>query len=85
MEQQVGAQYAAAMRFCFATVREPQSASFTLVADITPDGKLDAIDVQPATNIASCFAAGVTRISLPPPPRYPGHSSFPMTLQMRIR
>ena len=85
MEQQAGAQFASAMRFCFATVPEPQSDSFTLVADIRPDGKLNAIDVRPATNIAACFAAGLTHISFPPPPAYPGHGGFPMTIEMRIR
>ena len=85
MEQQAGAQYASAMRFCFATVPEPQSDSFTLVADIGPDGKLNAIDVRPTTNIAACFAAGLIHVSFPPPPTFSGHGGFPMTIEMRIR
>jgi hypothetical protein len=66
-------------------VQEPQIDAFTLVADITRDGKLSTVDVRPATNIAFCFASGLTRISFPKPPRYPGHIGFPMTIEMRIK
>jgi hypothetical protein len=82
--REVGDQYAATMRSCFATVQEPKIDAFTLVADITPDGNLSAVEVRPATNIACCFAAGLTKISFPKPPHYPGYVGFPMTIEMRI-
>jgi hypothetical protein len=85
MNGQVGDQYAATMRSCFATVHEPQTDPFTLVADITPEGKLADVEVRPATNIAACFAAGLTAISFPKPPHYPGHAGLPMVIEMRIR
>jgi hypothetical protein len=85
MIERVGGQYAATMRSCFATIREPQNDRFTLVGDITAEGELDAVEVRPLTNIASCFAAGLRTISFPKPPRYPGRSGFPMTIDMQIR
>jgi hypothetical protein len=85
MTRRVGDRYAATMRSCFATVQEPQSDRFTLVGDITSKGELNAVEVRPVTNIASCFAAGLKTISFPKPPHYPGRSGFPMTIDMRIR
>jgi hypothetical protein len=84
MNRQVGSQYAAAMRSCFATVKDPQTDSFTLVGDITPDGELSAVEVRPATNIASCFAAGLRAVTFPNPPRYSGRNGFPVTIEMHI-
>jgi hypothetical protein len=48
MIERVGDQYAATMRSCFATIREPQNDRFTLIGDVTAEGELDAVEVRPA-------------------------------------
>jgi hypothetical protein len=81
----VGSQYAATARSCFSTIDKPQVVPFTLVADVTPRGALSAVEVQPATNIASCFAAGLRQLSFPKPPAYPNRNGFPITVEIRIQ
>lgn len=85
MFAQVGNQLAYTMRACFDRTREPQTDAFVLVADITGDGKAAAIEVRPATNIASCFAAGFGRAAFPAPPRMTDGGSFPVTIEMQIK
>lgn len=85
MNRRVGDQFADIMRSCFASVENPQTARFVLVADITAEGRADAVEVRPPTNIARCFAAGLKRTSFPIPPPFPDREGFPITIKMRIQ
>jgi hypothetical protein len=51
--------------------------NFTLVADITKEGKVSGIDYQPRTNTAECLAAALSTMELPPPPAS-GNASLPI-------
>src|ERR1700687_6144924 len=64
----IGDPMAQIMRACFAKSEKPHADSFVLVADITREGKAQAIEVKPTTNIATCFAAGMSKASFPQPP-----------------
>jgi hypothetical protein len=72
------------MRACFAKTEKPHADSFVLVADITREGKAQAVEVKPTTNIATCFAAGMSKASFPQPPAYPGRQGFPIAIEMKI-
>lgn len=72
------------MRTCAALKPSPEIKAFTLVADITPEGKPVAVEVQPATNVAECFASGFVKADFPKPPSYPGREGFPVTMKLRI-
>jgi hypothetical protein len=84
VQQELGAHYATTMHSCLTDATAAEIDAFTLVADITADGRLDAVAVRPATNIASCFAAGLVPVSFPKPPPYPGRSGFPIMIKMTI-
>jgi hypothetical protein len=72
------------MRACFAKTEKPHADSFVLVADITREGKAQATEVKPTTNIATCFAAGMSKVSFPQPPVYSGRQGFPIAIEMKI-
>lgn len=84
MHRRVGAHFAVTMKSCFATTETPATDSFTLVADVTSDGRAAAIEVNPATNIATCFASGVASAAFPPPPSRSDGENFPITIRMHI-
>jgi len=81
----IGPHLAAAMKSCFGSIKNPETEPFTLVADVTPEGRADAVDVKPNTNIAACFAKGFMSANFPPPPRFRDRSRFPMFIEMRIK
>jgi hypothetical protein len=85
MQRRIGNHLAETMRACFANVPDPESTPFVLVADITAEGAARAVEVRPATNIASCFAQGFALASFPAPPPYPDHDGFPITIEMHIK
>src|SRR5580700_8607546 len=78
-DREIGEHLAQTMRSCFATTQRPETDAFVLVADITVEGKVKAIEVRPATNIALCFATGFASAPFPPPPRYPDREAYPVT------
>lgn len=57
---------------------------FTLVADITKQGKVANIDVNPRTNTAECFAAALGKMKKLPPPPTSGKDSLPIFIEMTI-
>jgi hypothetical protein len=63
---------------------------FTLVAYVSRDGKLSAVDVQPKTAVAMCFAAQIGTMHLSPPPASPStstasRSGYPIVVKMSVR
>lgn len=73
-----------AMRSCIAASPRPKSRSFVLVADITAQGRADAVAVKPDNAVARCFAARFAAASYPQPPAYPGRDGFPVTLRVGV-
>jgi hypothetical protein len=84
MDRELGEQYAAAMRACFAGTPQPETEAFTLVGDLMPDGRLSEVALRPATNIGLCFAAALKKMQFPKPPMDLARSSFPITIRMNI-
>jgi hypothetical protein len=82
MYENVNQGVVAVMHACFTDVKKAQA--FKLVADITGPGKLQAVEVKPATTAAKCFADGVREILFPTPPRYPQRKGFPIVMEMNI-
>jgi hypothetical protein len=72
------------MRTCIAKSPKPESKTFVLVADITADGKADAVAVKPDNEVANCFASGFTSVSYPKPPQYPKRQAFPVMIKVRV-
>ncbi|MEZ0231495.1 MAG: hypothetical protein ACAH12_01540 [Methylophilaceae bacterium] len=61
----IGSNVASLMKSCLAK-KTASVDKFTIVADINPIGKFREIEFLPKTNTASCFAKGLTKMSLPP-------------------
>ncbi len=57
---------------------------FTVVADITRQGRVSNIDVSPRTNTAECFAAALGKMKKLPPPPTSGNDSLPIIIDMTI-
>jgi hypothetical protein len=72
------------MRTCIAKMPKPESKTFVLVADITADGKADAVAVKPDNEVANCFASGFASVSYPKPPQYPKRQAFPVMIKVRV-
>ena len=81
----IGPHLATVMKSCFASIKNPETEPFILVADVTPEGMAHAVEVMPSTNVAACFAEGFASAKFPPPPRFRGRSRFPMFIEMRIK
>jgi hypothetical protein len=81
----IGPHLSTVMKSCFASIKNPETEPFTLVADVTPQGVADAVEVKPNTNIAACFAKGFASANFPPPPQFRGRSRYPMFIDMRIK
>jgi hypothetical protein len=82
--RQAGRHVARTMRSCIAASPKPKSKVFTLVADMTAQGKADAVEVMPDSAAARCFAAGFSSATYPVPPAYAGRDGFPVTLRVRV-
>ena len=84
MDRDLGGQYQAAMRACFAGTPQPETEAFTLVGDLMPNGRLSEVAVRPATNIGSCFAAALKTMQFPKLPADLALGSFPIAIRMNI-
>ncbi len=85
MFAQAGEHLANTIRSCFDTTPTPDTNAFVLIADIGPDGKAQAVEVEPRTNIANCFAAGFAAAEFPIAPTYQNRAGFPVVLEMIIK
>lgn len=75
---------AAALKACIASNTPADKSPFTVVADVQPNGTPSAIEVQPATPVANCFAAWFAKATLPPPPKLPDAASYPIEIDISI-
>lgn len=77
----------AAMQACAppGTALRPEDAAFTLVADVSAQGKATDIAVEPAGSIASCVATKLQQARLPAPPAgFTGDKGFPLLIEMKL-
>jgi hypothetical protein len=75
---------AAALKACLASHAPADKTSFTVVADVQPNGTPTAIDVQPVTPVARCLADWFARTTLPPPPKLPDDAVYPIEIDVSI-
>jgi len=80
----LGRDYERIMRHCFETTASPETANFELVASVTMGRRFQDIAVEPATNIANCFANGVADLIAPIPPARSAASGHPIYIEMRL-
>jgi hypothetical protein len=73
-----------ALKACIRSNAPADKSPFTLVADVRRDGTPSAIEVQPATPVASCFATWFGTNTLPPPPALPDTSTYPLEIDVSI-
>jgi hypothetical protein len=76
--------FAAALKACIVSNAPADKSPFTVVADISPDGKPHRIDVQPATPVASCLATSLGKMTLPAPPKLPDSTTYPIEIDVSI-
>jgi hypothetical protein len=72
------------LKACIASNAPADKSPFTVVAELSPDGKPGRIEAQPATPVASCFASGFEKIALPAPPKLPDGASYPIEIDVSI-
>jgi hypothetical protein len=72
-----------AYKACLAGTQPPDKSPFTLVADVTPDGRLTGIAVQPEIPVAKCMASHFTGLTLPAPPAKP--APYPVEIDFSIK
>jgi hypothetical protein len=76
--------FAAALKACIVSNTPADKSPFTVVADVSPDGKPHRIDVQPATPVANCLAASLGKMTLPAPPKLPDSVTYPIEIDISI-
>jgi hypothetical protein len=72
-----------AYKACLAATQPPDKSPFTLVANVTTDGRLTGIAVQPETAVAKCMASHFSAVTLPAPPARP--APYPIEIDFSIK
>ena len=87
-DQSLWPYFGTAIRTCVppGSSAESNVGDFVLVANISSNGKLEFVDVEPVTVISTCFAAQLEKTQLPVPPKYTQSvQDYPMHMEMRIK
>lgn len=79
----IGPSLASAMKKCMSR-SAASTAKFSVVADITQDGKFTRIAYEPNTNTAACLAAAMASFRAPPPPTCDCGAALPIVIDMSI-
>jgi hypothetical protein len=79
----IGSALAAAMRKCMSRAGA-STVKFSVVADISQDGKFTHIAHEPNTNTAACLAAAMASFSAPPPPTCDCGAALPIVIDMSV-
>lgn len=72
-----------AYKSCLASSAPADKTPFTLVADVLADGRLNRIEVQPQTAVATCMAGQISSWTLPIPPGQP--KPYPVEIDFSIK
>ncbi|HRE16398.1 MAG TPA: hypothetical protein PLW86_04915 [Rhodocyclaceae bacterium] len=79
----IGSSLASAMRECMSRAGA-SAVKFTVVADISQDGKFTHIAHDPNTNTAACLAEAMASFRAPPPPMCDCGSALPIVIDMSV-
>lgn len=79
----IGSTMADAMRDCLNS-SEASSEAFSVVADVSQDGRFTHVAYEPRSNTATCFATAMSSFQVPSPPSG-GETPFPIVFVMKIK
>ncbi|AIF46576.1 hypothetical protein [Dyella japonica] len=83
MWERIGNLTTDAYKTCLAGSQPADKTPFTLVADVTADGRLTGIAVQPEIAVAKCMASHFTGLTLPAPPAKP--VPYPIEIDFSVK
>ena len=72
------------LRGCIDSNAPADKSPFTLVADLSPDGQAQNIQVQPATPVAKCLAGQFVSWKFPAPPKLSGELLYPIEIDVSL-
>jgi hypothetical protein len=75
---------ASLLKKCISDDPKADLTSFAWVATLTSEGKLNAIQVQPTTEISKCFSRGMKHAPFPKPTKELAQHGMPITFNMRL-
>ncbi|GGA13172.1 peptidase C13 [Dyella caseinilytica] len=73
-----------ALRGCITSNAPADKSPFTLVADISPDGRALNVEVQAPTPVARCLAGEFSVWTFPAPPKVPGSVNYPVEIDVSM-
>ncbi|HRE16471.1 MAG TPA: hypothetical protein PLW86_05300 [Rhodocyclaceae bacterium] len=79
----IGSALASAMRECMSRAGA-STVKFTVVADVSQDGKFVNIAHEPNTNTAACLAVAMESFRTPPPPMCDCGANLPIVIDMSV-
>ncbi|HEY4368649.1 MAG TPA: hypothetical protein VGN07_15545 [Steroidobacteraceae bacterium] len=75
---------ASLVKKCISEDGKADLTSFVWVGTLTLKGNLNAIQVQPMTQMSRCFSRGMEHAPFPKPPKELARDGMPITLNMRL-
>lgn len=73
-----------ALKACLASNAPADKSPFTLVADITPDGRPLNVDVRAPTPVAKCLAGQFAAWTFPTPPKLSDSINYPIEIDVSM-
>lgn len=73
-----------ALKACLASNAPADKSSFTLVADISPDGHALNVEVRAPTPVAKCLAGQFSAWTFPVPPKLAGSVHYPIEIDVSM-
>lgn len=73
-----------ALKACLASNAPADKSPFTLVADITPDGRPLNVDVRAPTPVAKCLAGQFAAWTFPIPPKLSDSINYPIEIDVSM-
>lgn len=73
-----------ALKACLASNAPADKSPFTLVADISSDGRPLHVDVRAPTPVAKCLAGQFTVWTFPAPPKLPDSVDYPIEIDVSM-
>ncbi|GLQ89502.1 peptidase C13 [Dyella flagellata] len=73
-----------ALKACLASSAPADKSPFTLVADITPDGHPQNVEVRAPTPVAKCLAGQFSAWTFPAPPKLPDSVNYPIEIDVSM-